>query len=109
MRQDWTVQVVGYLCELKTAGHDFDAAWELATLRFPARGRDMGEYQATLIPRKGDAESVVEFFQRVCEDAWHGRRPALRHFSVSAMRDAAIDGDGGAAGRPRSRGLSEAA
>lgn len=109
MRQDWTGLVVGYLCELKTAGHDFDAAWELATLRFPARGRDMGEYQATLLRVPGRDESVLEFFERVCDDAWHDRRPALRHFSVSAMRDAVIDGDGGAAGRPRSRGLSEAA
>lgn len=98
--ETWTGAVAGYLGELKRDGLDFDESWTLALLRFPPRGRDIGEYRPTLIPRPGDGESVVEFFRRACDDAWHGRRQALRNFSVSAMRDAVIDGDGGGSAGP---------
>lgn len=108
MRQDWTSAVVGYLCQLKADGHDFEEAWELAVRRFPPRGRDVGEERPTLFARVGDAETVVEFFRRVCSDAWEGRQPSLRHFGVESMRDAMVD-VGGASGRGASRSLADAA
>lgn len=109
MRENWQGAVVGYLCQLKGEGREFDESWELAMRRFPARGRDLGEYRPSLIPRPGDGESVVEFFRRACDDAWHDRRRALRHFSVSAMRDAVIDGDGpGSTGPLHAAGKSRA-
>lgn len=107
MRQDWTAAVVGYLCQLKADGRDFDESWELAVRRFPPRGRDLGEARPTLWAAPGD-ESVVAATRRFCDDAWHGRRPALRHFAVESMRDAVVDA-GGEPGRGRSRVWADAA
>lgn len=107
MRADWTEQVVSYLRRCKRDGHGFSESWDGAMRKFPARSRDLGEYRPTLFAE--GPESVVEFFRRVCDDAWHDRQPALRHFSVSAMRDARVDADGPAVGRGASRRSAEVA
>lgn len=95
----WQSDVVDRLVELKASGHvDFDQAWTAALRMFPPRNRDVGEWRPQLWSTA--EETVVEFFRRVCEDAWHGRNPRLRHFSPAALIE--VDASG-PAGRTRSR------
>jgi hypothetical protein len=69
----WTLQVRDELVELKAQGLEFDEAWTRARRKFPPRG---------IRPQLGDE---VEFFKRVCEDAWLDRKPELRAFG--GLRD----------------------
>lgn len=82
MKQSWQSDVVDCLCDLKRSGFTFNVAWSRALSLYPARGRDMGPERPTLLDRD---ESVVAFFRRACEDAWHGRRPSLQHFHPSLL------------------------
>lgn len=82
----WIGEVVARLGLCKRAGMDFDTAWRDTLRACPPRGRDMGEERPTLFATSRDDVSVVEFFRAAAEDAWHGRRPALRHFDSRMIR-----------------------
>ena len=82
MRSNWAGEVVAYLGEAKTAGVDFDTAWHNALFHHPPRGPGMGRRQLSF---EDTEETLVDFFRRVTEDAWHGRRPVLRHLSVDLL------------------------
>lgn len=72
----WHERVVRELCEMKTTGVPFETAWRLALERHPPMSRDMGPACPCLFDEE---TSVVEFVRVAAEDAWHGRRPVLRH------------------------------
>jgi hypothetical protein len=100
---EWTETVVARLAEAKRAGVPFERAWSAALVECPPRGRDRGPQVPSLL----DSEpSVVEFFHGACSDAWHGRRPELRHLDA-ALLDAS--GTEGIAARSRSVQVSLAA
>jgi hypothetical protein len=100
---EWTALVVTRLAEYKRAGVPFERAWRLALIAHPPRGRDRGPAMPSLL----DSEpSVVEFFEAACSDAWHGRRPELKHLDA-ALWDAS--GTPGITAQSRSREVSVAA
>jgi hypothetical protein len=100
---EWTETVVARLAEAKRAGVPFERAWRSALEAYPPRNRDQGPQRPSLL----DSESsVVEFFHGACSDAWHGRRPELRHLDA-ALLDAS--GTEGIAARSRSVQVSLAA
>jgi hypothetical protein len=91
----WQSNVVEHMRGLRANGtRDFEEAWRLALRAFPPRGRDMGPVTPTLLD--DDGETVVAFFRRVADDAWHGRAPALQHFHPSLLL-----GDDGSEPAPR--------
>lgn len=98
---DWTAAVVGHLCESKRSGLTFETAWNLAIQTYPPRRRDTGaleevapdgrQLRMNLRPRE---ETLVGFFKRACEDAWHDRganrektEPRVRFFRVEIIRE----------------------
>jgi hypothetical protein len=84
MQRSWQALVVETMLELRRDGQDFDGAWNAAMTLHPPRGRDLGPERPTLLDRD---ESLVMFFRRCCEDAWHGRRPGLAHFDASLLME----------------------
>lgn len=72
----WTESVVADLAVFKGYGWSFEESWRRAVESHPPRGRDLGLRRPSLLD---DDESLVDFTRRACEDAWHGRRPLLRH------------------------------
>lgn len=82
-QQSWQAKVVECLCGLRRAGLDFESSWKKAMTLHPPRGRDCGPERPTLW---SDGEMpLVAFFRRACDDAWHGRQPALQHFHPSLL------------------------
>ena len=79
----WQQDVVAFLRDCKDHGWDFAPAWELALRRYPPRGAGMGQRQLTL---EDDGEpTLVQFLERACSDAWHGRCPALARLSTDLV------------------------
>lgn len=80
----WSEAMVDRLAALKLTGLDFDSCWAIALRENVPFGREhRGELTLLSDPRETDP---VEFLRRACEDAWHGRRPVLRHLEP-ALRD----------------------
>jgi hypothetical protein len=77
----WSEGMVDTLLDCKVSGMAFEAAWLYALVVHPPRGRDLGPSRPTLLNEDGTLpeESPVEFLRRVADDAWHGRKPLLRH------------------------------
>jgi hypothetical protein len=73
----WERKMTEALADLKAQGMGFREAWDHALLLHPPRGRYYGPRQ----PELGD-ESMLEFLERACDDAWHGRRPALQDLPI---------------------------
>jgi hypothetical protein len=74
----WVERVVAELCELKANGWTFDRAWAAALEAHPPRNRDYGEPAPSLFDEP-EEPSLLEFARAACSDAWHGRKPHLRH------------------------------
>jgi hypothetical protein len=73
----WQGKVVDRLCLLKASGfYTFDEAWLDTMRRYPKPG------WAT---RQTTSETVAQFFKRACDDAWHNRRPGLKHFASTML------------------------
>lgn len=77
---EWSSQVVTFLLARKERGIRFSVAWEEAMLRFPPRGIAVRQSA-----RMAADEPIPAFLRRVCDDAWHGRQPELRHLSADLM------------------------
>jgi hypothetical protein len=69
----WEQAIVASLCESKAAGLSWVAAWKLARLQNP--------------PRNAIEREIVGAVEEFCRAAWHGERPALRHFTLAMLRD----------------------
>lgn len=77
----WTDEVVSFLCDAKIAGVDYQEAWLAALREHPPSGVGLGQRQLAM----GEEETLIEFFARVTEDAWYGRRPTLQYLSVDLL------------------------
>lgn len=87
-REPWEARLVAHLCESKRQGAPFEAAWREAMRAHPPRGRDLGEYAATLFDERGRREvCVADAMRGYCQDAWDGRRPALARFGLEMLRE----------------------
>ena len=91
-RDSWPALVVDAMLEFKRAGFEFEEAWSMALARWPARGRDTGPRSPALFDgmttwQIRHADTLVGFFKRACDDAWHGRKPALQHFHPSLLME----------------------
>lgn len=75
----WTARMIELLVEAKREGYSFQWAWDDALLANPPRRREVGEVQLMLVKGDDAVESQEAFLYRVCEDAWHGRKPLLAH------------------------------
>lgn len=119
--KDWNSRIIDELVELKATGMAFGAAWRLAIAEYPAPSVARGVRDRPALfdfaldgSLEMDDETVVEFTRRICDDAWHGRRPelaALRSLEDAESRDALFADPGGmpastrsAAGVRRTRG-----
>lgn len=72
----WATQFVTAMIEERDGGADFDLAFALASRRWPPEPRELG---VSARVRGSFAEvEAVDWWRGVCEDAWHGRREALR-------------------------------
>ena len=91
--ESWSSRVVAEMIVFKREGRSFKVAWQLAVQMHPPRPMDLGlrGLRGTLEDDQA-LRSELDWFRAVCEDAWHDRRPALRHLS-DAM-DTAWIGDG---------------
>lgn len=78
----WQSRVVAELARRKADGMTFDAAWIEALRLHPPSGRDRGFPATDLFEAAREGEGLTAFFRRACDDAWHGRQPALRHLVV---------------------------
>jgi hypothetical protein len=93
----WEQKMVGHLRRSKAEGITFDVAWGRALRMHPPRGRYTGpvepEQQALFSDGKEDGplETQEQFLRRVASDAWHGRRPKLKNFTLDILRE----GEGG--------------
>jgi hypothetical protein len=96
----WEQRIVAHLRRSKAEGITFDVAWDRATRLHPPRGRYCGPIeqaeQQTLFPdgkqeQDGPLETHEQFLRRVSSDAWHGRRPKLKNFTLDILRE----GEGG--------------
>lgn len=84
----WHEAVVASLVQSKRQGLSFESAWARALREHRPRSRDeRGSFEeGTLFDVSGQVEeSLVEFTQRVCLDAWHGGRPSLRNFTLGML------------------------
>ena len=76
----WDARVVQALGEYKRAGFSFSWAWDEVMKLCPPKG---SMYGRELFDDDGHpTEDRVSFMRRVCDDAWHDRRPALRDLPV---------------------------
>jgi hypothetical protein len=113
MRADWTSLVIEDLCAAKARGETFEYAWRQALARNHPRARDERmpgdeDLEGQLVLRDVESETVAEFLRRVCGDAWHDRRPELRHFSPASLA-AGVDRDASTSLGVRVRGRMRAA
>jgi len=86
----WDALVVASLIRSKRAGVPFDSAWAIATREHRPRARDVftpegGRLFSDDVDEQD--ESVADALYRFAADAWHGRNPRLRHFSLEMLRD----------------------
>lgn len=83
---DWTARVVEHLTESKAAGLSFERAWSAALEAHPPFSRDLGASTPSLM----DDQPLVDFVREHAADAWHGRRPVLRHLR-SALEESRVE------------------
>jgi hypothetical protein len=103
----WEAKVTEAMCQLKAEGKDFREAWHEALLMHPPSGRFYGPRQTELIDTGSErAETMLEFLERACDDAWHLRRPALAHLPILME---AIGRDDSGYARKKSPGLTRKA
>jgi hypothetical protein len=98
----WQQVVVGRLIELRAQdGPDFERHWTATLKLYPPTGRDVGPARPTLFDEQGRAaHTLIGFFKRVCDNAYHdrvgpkgsGNGPALRHFRADILH--ALDDSG---------------
>lgn len=110
--QTWQGILVDRLITLRAEGYTFATAWSAAIHEAPIRNDCSGR----LFDETGQpSETVVMFFRRACESAWHGERgpagsgqgPALGHFRAEMVRP--LDGSGPAKMARVSRAFRSAA
>lgn len=87
MALSWEARMVDSLVALKRSGcRDFDYAWAQAVKANPPRGRDAAV--TALFDEDGLPQvSLADAFCNYAEDAWHGRKPGLRAFSMDLVRE----------------------
>lgn len=78
----WSSQVITRLRVEKDRGASFEEAWARTLAAHPPRGIGMGQAQLSLVD---DQEHMPDFLKRVCDDAWHNRRPELMHLSTDLL------------------------
>jgi hypothetical protein len=86
----WEQRVIASMCQSKVAGLTFNAAWRRATLDVPIPRTCHASTPAQLFLVAGDDPEeigVVDAMRGYAEDAWFGRKPGLRHFSLDILRD----------------------
>lgn len=92
-RCDWTARAVDLMVAAKRAGEtDFDRAFGYAIGRVTVPAADAGGHTPTLF---GGDQSVLGFFRRACEAAWHDTRDvdgsgngrAVREFRIELLAD----------------------
>jgi len=72
----WAARFTAAMIVEREGGADFDLAFALALKRHPVEPRELGVSHRS---RGSFAElQATEWWRGVCEDAWFGRRPALR-------------------------------
>ncbi len=76
--------MVASLIQSKRAGYSFEAGWKIARQENPPRSRVEREI-----------EQAVRGYM---EDAWYGRKPRLRHFSLEMLRESDRTGRARSAG-----------
>jgi hypothetical protein len=95
MAASWAADVVDRLIELRADGYPFARAWREALRLHPYDGGGVGSGTPRLFDETGRApETMVSFFRRACENAYHdvrgpvgdGNGPAIRHFRVDMVR-----------------------
>lgn len=73
-RVAWERAIVASLMVSKRSGrYSFATSWQIAVRENP--------------PRSQLERDIMPAVRGFCEDAWLGRRPALRHFSLDMLRD----------------------
>lgn len=81
--EGWSARIVASLQESKRRGLGFDQAWGLALQSHPPAARDLGPEIRSLWAAV-EEESVVEFTERVCREAWRNEsESAVRHLATS--------------------------
>ena len=80
----WEQALIASCCIHKQDGRSFEAGFALALRANP--------------PRSNIEKEIVGSVKQYCDDAWHGRKPALRSFSLEMLRE------GDRSGRARSAG-----
>lgn len=84
--QAWSSEITNHLVLLKRQGVPFEDAWQLALKAVPPRGSEFrGMPQAMNLIDAAAEPDMVTFTRTACEDAWHGRRPALKGLSRSIL------------------------
>lgn len=82
MRQSWASEVIDNLAVLKRAGYTFEESWATTLRAIPPRGREFGQavqsFELLTADEDDGIEPFADFMRRVCSDAWHGARPALK-------------------------------
>lgn len=82
----WERRLVDSLCQSKVAGLTFKGAWALALQDCPPRGRDEVSGNTLFDVTTGVQEvPLVDAMRGYCEDAWFGRKPGLRKFSLGLL------------------------
>lgn len=92
--RSWEQAVTARLIEVRALQPHwtFDLAWRQSIRDYPTPARQQALPGDALFDEWGDAQvTLAAFFEAACRDAWHGDRPALRHFS-SALLLGADDG-----------------
>lgn len=88
----WEQRVVASLCASKRAGHTFDRAWGEAIKTHPPRpsaleGPTGGRLFEVVDGKAGPPEDcLADALCRFAWDAWHGRQPGLRQFTLDMFR-----------------------
>lgn len=88
--ESWVQQVVASLRHSKEADYTFNGAWRHALQENPAprvgNNRDVPAALFVVDGQDHEETPLAEWYEGVCEDAWYGRRPALRAFSLDMLR-----------------------
>lgn len=84
----WDAKVTAFLCSRKQAGYtDHELAWLEAMAKYPPRPSDMAASNGTLFDvATGEVEvSLVDAMHDFTADAWYGRKPGLRSFTMDLL------------------------